>query len=251
MLVHSESGETRYQVAHFGPDHPNYRPAKITKYEYLIQEFGELLRYLEHLEQSPPVDNRPAPPQTVITKSPIFNGEEEEEEEDEDASADGDPDDLSDLPPELLKELSESIKGETDPLIKIIQGRGGIATLDEILIDLYRKYKEIGKRPIVSNKLYRLSRRGLCWSVPGKKGTYSTIKPTGATTIAGGAGLSEDDEGPGAATPGPSNETGVARLQEGPSKPAPVGSTPTTATLMRRKLMSETSITAHRLPFAK
>ena len=30
---------------------------------------------------------------------------------------------------ELLDELSESIKGETDPLIKIINGRGGTATL--------------------------------------------------------------------------------------------------------------------------
>jgi hypothetical protein len=231
----------RYQVAHYGPDHPSYRPAKITKYEYLIQEFSELLRYLERLEQTEPVGNVAA---ASTTRNPPSNALQEEEEEEEDES-----NDLSDLPPELLKELSEGIKGETDPIIKIIQGRGGVATLDEILIDLYRKYNEIGKRPIVANKLYRLSRRGLCWSVPGRKGAYTTIKPTKAAGATGGG--TKDDEGSDAATSEPSIESGVARLQEGPSKPSPVGSTPTTSTLMRRKLMSETSTAAHRLLFAK
>ena len=88
-------------------------------------------------------------------------------------------DDLSDLPPELLKELSESFKGETDPLIRIINDRGGTASLDEILVDLFRRYREIGKRPIISNKLYRFSKRGLCAPVPGKKGFYTTDPDNG------------------------------------------------------------------------
>ena len=83
-------------------------------------------------------------------------------------------DDLSDLPPELLAELSERVKSETDPIIKIINDRGGTATLDEILIDLYRKHGELAKRTITNNKLNRLSRRSMVWSVPGKKGVYST-----------------------------------------------------------------------------
>jgi hypothetical protein len=258
-IVKRQMDYWRYQVAHYGPDHPQYRPAKISKYEYLIQEFGELLRFLERLEQAEPVDNPvPAisarvPAATVMFPPPApsepqdeeeeEDEEEEDEEEDEDDDEAGDPtdDDLSDLPPELLKELSESFRGETDPLIKIIQGRGGTATLDEILIDLYRKYKDIGKRPIISNKLYRLSRRGLCWSVPGKKGTYTTTKPTDAANAGGEDSSSGNDEGPAAATAGPSIESGVARLPEGPSKPSPVGSTPTTSTLMRRRLLSETS----------
>ena len=67
----------------------------------------------------------------------------------------------------------------------------------------------------------------------------------------GTGGGTENDEGSDAATSEPSIESGVARLQEGPSKPSPVGSTPTTSTLMRRKLMSETSTAAHRLLFVK
>src|SRR6202023_556331 len=66
--------------------------------------------------------------------------------------------DLSDLPPELLAELSDNVKGEQDVIIQIINDRGGVATIDEILIDLYRKHQEIGKRAVISNKLYRLSK---------------------------------------------------------------------------------------------
>jgi hypothetical protein len=47
--------------------------------------------------------------------------------------------DLSDLPPELVKELSEEATREVaHPLIEIIDARGGTAELGEILIDLYR-----------------------------------------------------------------------------------------------------------------
>jgi len=254
-IVKNQIDYWKYQVANYGPDHPRYRPAKIAKYEHLIKEFGELADFLDRLDQQESVDNplpaavpayvpQPAPPKKPFTirreRYPVsaMIGEPE---------PDPDPKDLSDLPPELLKELSESAKGETDNLIKVIQGRGGVATLDEILIDLYRKYKEIGKRPIVSNKLYRLSRRGLCWSVPGKKGTYTTVKPDGASD-----NLPEDDEGPDAATSEPSNDMGVADLPSGGPNQAPtVGSSPTTSTPFRRKLMSETSIPPARLPFAK
>jgi hypothetical protein len=83
-------------------------------------------------------------------------------------------DDLSDLPAELLKELSESFKGETNPIIKIINCRGGTASLDEILVDLYRRFGEIGRRQIIANKLYRLTQRNLCRAVPGRKGIYTT-----------------------------------------------------------------------------
>jgi hypothetical protein len=86
--------------------------------------------------------------------------------------------DLSDLPPELLEELSEQARREVGhQLIEIIDGRGGTATLDEILIDLYRKYKKVGKRANVAKRLLFLSRRGLCGLVPGASGYYTTAKP--------------------------------------------------------------------------
>jgi hypothetical protein len=73
-------------------------------------------------------------------------------------------DNLSDLPPQLLEELSEkATRKVTNSLIEIIDARGGTATLDEILIDLYRKYKKVGKRASVVQRLPVLSRRGLCW----------------------------------------------------------------------------------------
>jgi hypothetical protein len=77
----------------------------------------------------------------------------------------------------LIRELSENAKGAIDPLIEIIDGRGGTATLDEILIDLYRKFKKVGKRMVVAKRLLFLSRRGLCWPVPGAKDYFTTIEP--------------------------------------------------------------------------
>lgn len=180
----------KYQVAHYGPDHPRFRPTKIAKYQHLINEFSALADYLDLLEQQESVDIPAAPERAVDAYFRTKKGLVVVEAKVPSASAEtGFPDDLADLPPELLNELSESIKGETDPLIKIINARGGTATLDEILIDLYRKYNEVGKRVIVSNKLYRLSKRGLCHALPGKKGVYTTKKPMGGDD----APPSEDD----------------------------------------------------------
>jgi hypothetical protein len=52
-------------------------------------------------------------------------------------------DDLSDLPPQLLKELTKEARPEAaHPLIEIIDGRGGTAALDEILIDSIESLKK-------------------------------------------------------------------------------------------------------------
>ncbi len=228
----------KYQVAYFGPDHPRYRPAKIAKYEYLIRDFTELLAYLETQSAQEPVDNYRPPnlverfqsdvvrPKTKLAT--IFAAPPPE-------AMSAVPDDLADLPPELLNELSESIKGEIDPLIAIINGRGGTATLDEILIDLWRKYKELGKRPIISNKLYRLSKRGLCWPLPGKKGVYTTTRPnvSGDDTSS-----SESDDG---------SDTGMS---EPPSNKPETSAKPTrtASSKARRDLFASTAISSARVP---
>lgn len=90
-------------------------------------------------------------------------------------------DDLSDLPPELLDQLSVGAKA--DQLVQIINKRGGTASLDEILIDLWRVHKKIGKRAVICNRLYRLGRRDLVWAVPSKKGVYTTTKPNRGADI--------------------------------------------------------------------
>lgn len=224
----------QYQVATFGPEHPNYRPAKIAKYQYLITDFTELLQYLEGQVAREFVDNSPTtPPMERGFQGSIFRPKRRLAEAlaaiPEPPEATSVPDDLADLPPELLQELSESAKGETDPLIKIINDRGGTATLDEILIDLWRKYKEIAKRNMISNKLYRLGKRGLCWALPGKKGIYTTTKPTSAA-----AAPTDDEQG----SPGTPEEPPASPASNS-AQAATTTSPPTVSGLRRRKLGGE------------
>ena len=79
---------------------------------------------------------------------------------------------ISDLPEELLEELSVAKTDDLeDQLVTVINACNGEATLDQILVGLYRKFKIIQKRRFVQNKLYRME---MVWSVPGKKGVYTT-----------------------------------------------------------------------------
>ena len=216
------------QVTYFTPDHARYRPDKVALYKRIAAELRELLDYLVS-QRDQPAPTAAAP---VVERRPA-------------------QEDLSDLPPELLAELSDAVKGEIDPIIQIIDARGGTASLDEILIDLYRKYKEVGKRNIVSNKLYRLARRQLCWSVPGKKGMYTTVAPADGgeeEEFEEEDSVASNIEGSGAQTPEPSKSAGVAGSPEGPSNPSPVGSTPTASTKHRRDLFAGAAIPPVRVP---
>lgn len=82
---------------------------------------------------------------------------------------------IHDLPPELLEELSIT-KGDEleDQLVTVINAYGGEASLDQILVGLYRKFKVQQKRRFLQNKLYRMS---MVWSVEGRKGIYTTVEP--------------------------------------------------------------------------
>jgi hypothetical protein len=183
-LVKGQIDYFDHQIKRFGPDHPRYDDHKIQKYRRLKREFEELLAYLLKAEQD--FENSPLglwrhryeeersrrESALEIPTPPPMNAFYPAE-----IQTNSDDDDLSDLPPELLEQLSRSVvDAETDPVLKIIKDRGGVASLDDILIDLFRKYKQIGKRPIIANKLYRFTKRELVWPVEGKKGTYTTIK---------------------------------------------------------------------------
>jgi hypothetical protein len=148
------------QIARYDPEHPRYRPEQIAMYERLVREFSDLLRFLETLHLTPEIK----PAESQIRP----NGADQ-------ISPSPGRSDLADLPEELLNELSgKTTKGDTDPLLRIIEDRGGTASLDDILIDFYRKYGQIGKRILIQNKLYRLSKHGLVSAIPGKKGIYTT-----------------------------------------------------------------------------
>ena len=137
-IVNGQLDYWTHQVETYGPGHARYRPTKIAKYQHLIREFTELRDHLASQSGGYVAVSQEPPPKIVKKQAAAPAGSEARPTSTEVKS--DLPDDLAGLPPELLKELSEGIKGETDPLIKIINGRGGTATLDEILIDLYRKY---------------------------------------------------------------------------------------------------------------
>jgi hypothetical protein len=158
------------QITRFTPDHPRYRPERVEVYERLLWEFQELLTFLETLEPLKPEVKPPSQP-------PQANGA------DDLPLASSSRNDLADLPEELLAELSDrTTKGDSDPLIRIIDDRGGVASLDQILIDLYRRHGQLGKRTLIQNKLYRLSKQGLVHTTPGKKGIYTTKQSDSAVS---------------------------------------------------------------------
>jgi hypothetical protein len=79
------------------------------------------------------------------------------------------------LPEDLVKELSSAAvldKGDS-MVLQIMKDYGGIISLDRLLIDLYKKTGEINKRTTLTSRLYRMTQRGLVFSVPSKKGFYS------------------------------------------------------------------------------
>ena len=82
---------------------------------------------------------------------------------------------VHDLPPELLGELSIT-KGDEldDQIVTVINAYGGEASLDQILVGLFRKFKVNQKRRFMQNKMYRMS---MVWSVDGRKGVYTTTEP--------------------------------------------------------------------------
>jgi hypothetical protein len=89
-------------------------------------------------------------------------------------------DELQDLPEELLKELSEgAIPDKVDTaILGVIQERSGFATLDQLLVGLYRATGDVWKRPTLTSKLYRMAQKGSIFQVPGKKGLYSIRRVT-------------------------------------------------------------------------
>ena len=79
------------------------------------------------------------------------------------------------LPAELREELSVLKTDETeDQIVTAINAQGGTATLDQILVGIYRKFGVVQKRRFIQGKLYRME---AVWPVDGRKGLYTTMKP--------------------------------------------------------------------------
>jgi hypothetical protein len=82
---------------------------------------------------------------------------------------------LNGLPEELIQELNITTGDKTEfAIINLMTEAGGIVSLDRMIVGLYRRTGEIHKRSALLNRLYRMIQKGSIYSVPGKKGVYST-----------------------------------------------------------------------------
>ena len=86
--------------------------------------------------------------------------------------------DVAGLPDDVIKELniSESDKLELS-IIELVNGAGGTLILDKIIAGLHWMTGETHQRVTLTSKLYRMGRKGLIFSVPKKKGVYTTVRP--------------------------------------------------------------------------
>ncbi|TMJ01428.1 MAG: hypothetical protein E6G97_16225 [Alphaproteobacteria bacterium] len=87
--------------------------------------------------------------------------------------------DIEGLPPELMQELSISDADRLEfTIVSIINDAGGILSLDKIIVGLYKKTGEVHKRSTLTSRLYRMIQKSLIYSVPYRKGIYSTQELT-------------------------------------------------------------------------
>lgn len=102
------------------------------------------------------------------------------------------PGQLAGLPPELLDQLqiSDVEKFQWTVLDIINRTPEKTISLEVLLIALYHQTKKVYERTDLSNRIYRMARKSLVFSVPGKKGWYSTVKQDHQASI----DLSNEDE---------------------------------------------------------
>ncbi len=85
-------------------------------------------------------------------------------------------DEIEGLPPELLAELSLSESDRTEfNILSSVRELGGVASLDRLLVYIYRQSGEVMKRTALNQRLYRMIQKELLHSVPGKKGVMNKL----------------------------------------------------------------------------
>ncbi len=117
---------------------------------------------------------------------------------------------IHDLPPALQRELSIRKSNELDDqIVTVINAYGGEATVDQILVGLYRKFGLIQKRRSVQ---IRLEKMASIIEVEARKGHYSTAPQTLAPAPA--AAMQEAAPEPAAPpTPAPAPAPGRMSLE--------------------------------------
>ncbi len=79
------------------------------------------------------------------------------------------------LPKEILDELSVSEADHAEfNIASTVRALGGVAGLDRIIVYLHKEFGEFPKRAALNQRLYRMVQKEMVYSVPGKKGVYSS-----------------------------------------------------------------------------
>lgn len=86
------------------------------------------------------------------------------------------PEEIKDLPAELVAELSNAGYDKVEEsIVEAIKTNGGIASMDQLLVAVYRKTGEVYKRNTLTSRLYRMAQKGYVYTVPGKKGVRKGV----------------------------------------------------------------------------
>ena len=135
-------------------------PYRSGKHLTTAKKFRELLTELEGIDRKENEESEPSSRGTATAKRISLT-----------------LDDIEGLPDELIKELNITEADRQELIIEnIIARKGGILSLDKIMVGLYQRTGEIHKRNTLISRLYRMAQRGMIFNVPGKKGVYSTYE---------------------------------------------------------------------------
>ncbi len=81
--------------------------------------------------------------------------------------------DVSDLPPELIRELNLPTDKLESQIMALLRFVGEPVDLDQILIGLYRRFGVIQKRRFLQNKLWRMVSKKQIYKGKNRKGVYA------------------------------------------------------------------------------
>jgi hypothetical protein len=145
-----------------GQMYEQMNPRRSAQHVKLSEQFAELIDFLQrqaahvdNLEGESPVSVRPVGPVQLSLRLEDIDG----------------------LPEELIRELSITDGDKAEFTIQaLMHDHGGVMSLDQLLIGLYRKTGEIHKRSNLNARLYRMTKKNSLFDVPGRKGVYS-VRP--------------------------------------------------------------------------
>ena len=162
MFLDDEIAFVKSQIEHHKRSVEHFRKKDI---EIKARRHSGILRRFEDILVKMEAANAPASVSLTVTP--------------EDAKIGSRLGDVMDLPEELRAQLVSVQYDEAEmQIVSLVRDSfGGVATIDEIFVGLYRTHGISSPREALANKIYRMTRKELLFSVSGRKGVYTTEKP--------------------------------------------------------------------------